>query len=301
MMYRIRNALTKAWFNSRCAGILKAPPIRPSMSGALIVSAVGNKDVLMYLVALKSFYRYFGIGEVMLLVQDDCPAENIELLEQHARPLRIVRDSQVLRGQCPSGGTWERLVTIVRECENRFVIQLDSDTVTFNEIPEVLDCFNANRSFTIGTWADQEIEPMTAPCERAKRSSSTHVQILAEQSFERLPDVGTLRYVRGQSSFFGLAKGSCSFEQLEQFSTRMETLVGHAKWREWGSEVVGSNFLVANAPEARVLPFPKYASYYPQTARYEDSSLVHFEGTNRFRNGLYVRTARKMIDRVTFA
>ena len=186
----------------------------------------------------------------------------------------------------------------MHEVKDRYVIQLDSDTVTVDEIREVEEHVRSNTSFMIGTWRNQELEPIQKACERVRNVQGTHVQMMAEKNFDRLPGYETLKYARGQSSFAGFAKGSCSMQTLEQFSEQMETLVGHSKWREWGSESVSSNFLVANSPAGSILPFPKYATYKPPKAGYQQSSLIHFEGTNRFKDGYYIERARFMIDRI---
>jgi hypothetical protein len=301
MFYRIRDKVKKAWFKSWCRAVLRTPPIsgKGSSDELIILSAVGNRDLLMYLVAIKSFYHFFNRGRIVLLVQDDCPASNIEVLTHHVNPLRILRDSEIEVGRCPRGGTWERLVAIVNEVRDRYVIQLDSDTVTIGEIREVEECVRSNTSFMIGTWRMQELESVQQACKRVKDAKSAHVQMMAEKNFERLPAYETLKYARGQSSFAGFAKGSCTMQALEQFSQQMEKLVGYSKWREWGSESVTSNFLVANSPTASVLPHPKYATYMPPRAAYELSSLIHFEGTNRFKDGFYIDKARFMIDRIS--
>jgi hypothetical protein len=300
MFYRIKDRVKKAWFKTWCRNVLRTPPISPVGGGddVLILSGVGNRDLLMYLVAIKSFYHFFNRGRVLLLVQDNCPESNLEVLMHHVNPLRIVRDSEVKLGRCPHGGTWERLVSIVREVKDRYVIQLDSDTVTFGEIPEVKECVSSNTSFMIGTWRNQELEGLQQASKRVRDVKSTHVQMLAEKSLDRLPGYEVLKYARGQSSFAGFAKASCTVEALEQFSEQMENIVGHSKWREWGSESVASNFMIANAPAATILPHPKYATYMPPSRKYGRSSLVHFEGTNRFKHGFYIEKARSMIDRI---
>lgn len=300
MLYRVKDKLKKAWFNSRCRDILRTPPISRDCGddNVIILSGVGNRDVLMYLVAIKSFYHFFNRGRIVLLVQDDCPASNLEVLTHHVNPLRILRDSEVELGKCPRGGTWERLVAIVNEVKDRYVIQLDSDTVTVGEVREVEEHVRSNASFMIGTWPSQEIEPVQQAYERVRTVQGTHVQTMAEKNFQRLPGYETLRYARGQSSFAGFAKSSCGLHALEQFSQQMEKVVGYSKWREWGSESVSSNFLVANSPAGSILPYPKFATYIPPKAGYTQSSFIHFEGTNRFRDGFYIDRARFMIDRI---
>jgi hypothetical protein len=48
---------------------------------------------------------------------------------------------------------------------------------------------------------------------------------------------------------------------------------------EWGSEMVCSNFLVSNAFDCSVLPFPKYCT---PTQREAAAHLWHFVGSMRY-------------------
>jgi hypothetical protein len=74
----------------------------------------------------------------------------------------------------------------------------------------------------------------------------------------------------------------------------MERALG-VKWTEWGSEQVGSNFVVANAPDAIVLSAPRYLNY-PGGAVPSATSFLHFIGPSRFSNGTYRKSAGLAID-----
>jgi len=150
----------------------------------------------------------------------------------------------------------------------------------------------------IGTWREQEIEPIAAARTAALRSPSQHVQMLAEQNFDKLDGWEQLVYGRGQSSFAGFARGEETTERLRGFSTQMERVLGGVKWREWGSESVASNFVVSNTPGAVMLPFPEYSTYTPPRNDGSGARFIHFEGTRRFQGGAYIRAARTMIQRL---
>ena len=96
---------------------------------------------------------------------------------------------------------------------------------------------------------------------------------------------------RGCSGFAGFPSGPGKIELMRDLSAQMQQLVGD-KWRDWGSEQVMSNLLVANQPGARVLPHPDYTDcekMQPGRTRF-----VHFIGTCRFRGMQYA----DMINRV---
>lgn len=302
MFFRLRNSFRKKWFNFHCRQILSTPPLRPESDDVVIVSEVGNRDVIMYLVAIKSFYHFLHRGRIILLLDDDCPKDQIEILRYHLNPLEICYVQNVRSKQCPVGGTWERLLLIAEKVTQSYVIQIDADTVTTDQVPEIFQAIDANRSFMLSEWENQSIRPIDEAVTAARRSNSDHVQMLAEKNFDKLGDFPQLKYARGQSSFAGFAKNSFSVERLEKFSTEMQRLLGESKWREWGSESLASNFMVANSPLATMLPYPKYASYYPsRDVNFDASAFVHFEGTNRLKNGLYVKKSQQMIGRLLHA
>ncbi|MBS0174488.1 MAG: hypothetical protein JSR64_10670 [Nitrospira sp.] len=295
MFYRLRSKLNKTIYDFRCKGVLDKPTLPPLKDDVVILSAVGNHDLIMYLVAVKSFFARFGRGRAVVLVPDNFDDANLKILVEQVNPLRVIRDGEVRVGRCPRGGTWERLVSIIDLLKEHYVIQLDADTVTVGDIGEVIQCVERNQSFTIGTWANQTIEPMENARQNARKSTSTHVQILAEQNFDRLSNFQTGSYVRGQSSFAGFAKGSFTHEALEEFSVEMSAVLGDRKWNEWGSESLASNYVVANSTNAQVLPFPKYRGYVPGESLEKGRSFIHFEGTNRFKGGAYVRKSLEAI------
>ncbi len=253
----------------------------------------------MYLLALKSAYAQIGFGRVVVLNDGSLTPRDLSTLADHVPAVEIVHISSVKLSDCPKGGTWERLLLISDLVKEQYVIQLDSDSLTLNPIPDVMDCIARNCSFTmLGRGSLASIEPVKSTCERARSRSqtSTEPQAISERSFDLLPDSESVRYVRGTSAFAGFAAQSFTREQVRTFSLNMQAICGHDKWREWGSEQVTSNLIIANSPQAQPLAFPKYVSYYPSdTIRYEDSSFVHFMGTHRFENGLYSKLARELI------
>jgi hypothetical protein len=278
---------------------MDTPPVGSQSEGPIILSEVSNHDVTMYLVAVKSLCAQLGDARIALLLDRDCPQSNLDIFEKHVRPWKILHVEDQVSPACPLGGTWERILTIAQLVEHDFVIQLDSDTVTNGPVPEVVSCIESGTSFMIGTWQGQEIEPIGPSVERAKSSSSQHVQMLGEQNLDKLTNADTLRYARGQSSFAGFAKNSFSVAELESFSQQMAKILGKEKWSEWGSESFASNFCVSNAKNSTVLPWPEYASFNPDRGiSFEDSSFIHFEGTNRFKYGAYENRGLAVISRL---
>lgn len=107
---------------------------------------------------------------------------------------------------------------------------------------------------------EKDIKLMKDVCEKMRTFKGDHVQNLAEQQFCKLRNYKKLRYLRGCSGFAGFSKGSFSRSNVEEFSEEMEGVLGKI-WLNWGSEQVTSNFIIANSPNACVLPYPKYCNF----------------------------------------
>ena len=76
----------------------------------------------------------------------------------------------------------------------------------------------------------------------------------------------------------------------------MNEIIGE-DWSKWGTEQVTSNFLIANSSPSKMMPFPKYAGYYPPGS-YQNSHFTHFAGHHRWKNGFYIKNARNFVDTI---
>lgn len=291
MLFRLRDTINRARFALATRGILSTPPLRMQPGPATVVSFVRHADVQMYLLAAKSFYRRLGAGGVVVLADDDLGPADRDLIRAHLPAVRFVENAGIEVGRCQRGGTWERLLLCLDLSAETFVIQLDSDVLTFGEIDEVLACVAANRSFALSAEGGRVA---TLDETAAETPVYGHIINAACQAMPRLPGAPGLRYLlHGSSGFAGFARGAAGRALVEDFHDGMSALLG-ARWLEWGSEQVGSNFAVANAPDACALPWPKYANHIPGQP-VERANCLHFFGTYRFQGGLFLRRARAEI------
>ncbi|MDW8445315.1 MAG: hypothetical protein RML45_14425 [Acetobacteraceae bacterium] len=152
MLHRLRRFCSWLRYNQLVRGVLETPPLRPKPSNLLIMTMLKVPHGLrMYLVAVKSFYRFVGHGTFLVLPDARLTLRQQDLLRRHLGDAVIfVPVNEVDTGPCQRGGCWERLLTGLDYARERYVIQLDMDTVTFAEIPEVVDAVARNRSFTMG-------------------------------------------------------------------------------------------------------------------------------------------------------
>ncbi|TCV88115.1 hypothetical protein [Sulfurirhabdus autotrophica] len=296
MFYSLKDKLRRKWFASQCKGILKTPPVTLERNCNLaVLSQLQHKDVLMFLLALKSFAREVPIGHVYLLNDGSLTESDINLLQAHIPELSFFELKDFQGTSCPRRGCWERLLAIAELVKKYYVIQLDSDTLTIGAMPELVECVKQGIAFTIGTWDNQTIETMEERCTTAKTrtpDASSHVQLMAEASLDKLKSYKTLHYVRGCAGFAGFPQNSFTKDFVEGISNEMHAAIG-SKWSEWGSEQVMSNIVVANIANASVLPHPKYSDCkkmkLPQTV------FIHFIGSCRFNTGVYANLGINII------
>ncbi len=297
MFFRARRALKRAWFNANCRAVSQTSPLISEDRDLTLVSMVCHGEVLMYVLAAKSFSHHLGRRPAVVVLDDGSLTKDDQAtIRSHIPAVRIVPISEIATEGCPKGSCWERLLLISDLVRDTYVVQLDSDTLTTTSIPEVAACIEANRSFTLlGDRSYPKIEPMLDACVRSKQNLDPQVQAVCERTFDELQEASSLRYLRGNAGFTGFAKGSIGREKIRWFSDLMRGLA-REKWDAWGSEQVTSNLLIANTEGAYPLDFPKYLSYWAHPeVPYEKASFIHFIGPYRFANGFYLRSAKRAI------
>lgn len=299
MFYKLNDRFRRARFATQCESVLRAPAVAydPSSNLALL-SMLQHKDLLMFLLAVKSFARYVRPAAVFVLNDGSLTDEDRAVLARHIAGVTVLELSSYRSAACPAGGCWERLLAVASLVEDYYVIQLDSDTLTLRPIDEVRVCVAQQRAFALGTWDNQEFETMRERVEHAKKLSPTpasHVQLYAEAHFDRLPDIDSLRYVRGCAGFAGFARKSFTRAFVERVSAQMLDAIG-GKWKEWGSEQVMSNIVIANIARNFVLPHPKYADCVKM--KRDETAFIHFIGSCRFNDGTYARLGAEVIGRL---
>jgi hypothetical protein len=275
----------KALYMQQAKAVMRTPPVQPGTLPLTTLSMVHTRDVVPYLVAFKSFHRQ-ATGQRTVVVCDPSitPADRATL-RAHIPHLELRDAGEFTHPSIPRGGTWERLFAISEYATRQFTVQLDADTLATGPLPEVCDSILANRPFVIGEVLAQRIDPLAVFAATARTWTSGHVQALAEASLDGIGLPPETLYVRGCSGFTGFRTGADMRGCLLDFSERMRSKLGD-RWRDWGTEQVTSNFVVANQTDARVLPFPKYASAHQTDA---NSVFFHFIGSVRFRNRRYER------------
>ncbi|NJN84345.1 MAG: hypothetical protein HC802_20080 [Caldilineaceae bacterium] len=283
MFYRLRRALNSWQFNRIIRDIHKTPPLRIVDSDLRILSMVAvTRDIPMYLMAAKLLYRRIGHGRFVVI--PDRPLPEIwkdRLLHHLGGGVTFIDIASIPVGRCQHGGCWERLLACLDLSASHYVIQMDSDTLAFGPLPEVVGAVAANRSFTLANGIPLQTVAEAVAWIEANRLGGEHINDAAQRALAQLGEAATQKYIRGSAGFTGFAKGAVSRQQAEAFHAEMESILGAARWREWGSEQIASNFLIANAPDPLVLPHPDYSTV-PPGAEMAPVRFGHFIASSRY-------------------
>ncbi|MBV5347574.1 hypothetical protein JZU46_05085 [bacterium] len=293
VLARLRKNYYQWHYHHAAKEVLKTTPITLGQLPFMLLSMVHQRDVLSYLVAVKSFASYANPSRIVVVCDPSIATADREVLRSHVPHIELVDAVDFVHPDIPRGGCWERLFAISHYVESNYVVQLDADTVTFRPIPEVLTAIQKSEGFVLGEEADQPLLSLETTSHNAKGRLQTrpHIQTYSEVA---MVDVGlppTSKYVRGCAGFTGFPQTNAMRVDMLNFSRLMKAHF-EEKWSTWGTEQVASNFLVANAPGTTVLPFPKYGT---PDAEGDDTAFLHYIGSLRFINRKYQHRSEQSV------
>lgn len=295
LLLGLRRRFFRRDFDRYCRAVLKTRAVElDSSSNLVVLSQSYHKDLLMFLVAAKSFARFVPPAK-FILVDDGFTTEDRRLIAHHLSKVEFIPREGISAPNCPVGGTWERLLTIADRSQAEYVIQLDSDTVTIAEPVEVKNYISSGTSFTLSTRQGRAFVTTQEASVAVESNQSSHVQILAERSLGSIPQLRESFYIRGCSGFAGFAPSAINRDKVENISTLMIQALGANVWSRWGSEQFASNFLIANAQSKGLLPFESYP-YWEPGIEVDRAAVIHFIGDHRFMSSAYRRVAMKVIN-----
>ena len=289
---KITEHIHRAHFGWAVRAIRNTAPLTPGGDHFIALSMVQHRDVLPYLLALKSFARFLRPARVVLIADPTLTGDDRTLLRQHVPHIELRDASEFRRDGIPQGGCWERLSAISEYANDAYVVQLDADTVAINDLPSVRHAIHDGASFTLGT---EDIQPIQSCAEIAawaqpRLEGDDHTQLLAEASLDRFDSIDRFRYARGCAGFAGFSPGSITPQKVLHISNRMSELVG-PQWSAWGTEQFTSNLLVCSSPGARLLPHPSYCHPGRMTSA---TVFLHFIGYVRYCSNLYAKLAHQV-------
>lgn len=290
---RVRRDFFMWRYNLAARQVLATAAVSPGACPFVLLSMVQSRDVLSYLVAVKSFAAQAKPSRIVVVCDPSISGVDRATILKHVPHVELRRAEEFQNCEVPRGGTWERLTAISEYATHDYVVQLDADTVTSRPIPEVLESVQAGHGFVLGESPGQKLLTLGEARTNAagKLAPDPHVVVRAEFA---IAEVGLPRdayYVRGCSGFTGFPRTDGMREKMIAFSRVMSAALGQ-DWSRWGTEQVTSNYLVANAMGTAVLPFPKYGT--PDVATRE-TVFCHYIGTFRFVNSSYEDASRRVM------
>lgn len=267
-------------------------PIASGHRDFTALSMVHTRDVDTYLLAIDSFCRHASPRHVVVVCDPSITEKDKQVIRARLPFAELRAAAEFQDPRLPTGGTWERLQAITEYAKSSYVVQVDADTLTLRAVDEVTEAISSRRAFTIGEATGQKVVTLeqarqtVAPWQRP----GLHVQGVAEFHLATL-GLPWNHYVRGCSGFSGFPPAENYSAMLLTFSQRMQAELG-ARWVEWGTEQISSNFLIANAQLPMVLPFPVYGT--PDVMS-DSSKFVHFIGNLRHESAAYTQAARRSV------
>jgi hypothetical protein len=287
---RLRVSYFRGQFNRAAAEVLKTKPLTRGVRPFIALSMVQHRDVVPYLIAIKSFAHFVPPERVVVVCDPSITNEDRVTFKRHIPHVELRDAVEFRHPKIPTGGCWERLSAISQYSSSGYVIQLDADTVTTSPLPEVFDAVKERTGFVLGEERDQKPMTLLGTAFNAKEWSDQHVQAVAEKSMAQVLRQDAL-YIRGCAGFTGFPSSLTLREELLHFSQSMWSHIG-SRWSEWGTEQVASNYLVANSAGVSILPFPKYSTPYEVN---EHIAFHHYIGHVRYKNSKYAKAAKAAI------
>lgn len=291
---KLREYFNKKRFEYAVSAIERTQPVKTGKESFTVLSMVQHRDLMAYLLALKSFVRYSSPERIVLIADPTLTGGDREQLLKHVPDIEIREVADFRHPDLPVGGCWERLCAISRYVADSYVVQLDADTVTIQDVPEVLSAIRDRASFILGTDEGEYFvtceEAAEFATQKIQKYKYDHVQLLAESMLDRISLDNITQYVRGCAGFSGFSPGSFDTARMVAISRRMCELLG-TRWSAWGTEQFTSNLIVSNTSYARVLPHPKYCM---PDVRNRETAFLHFIGYQRYVSGLYAQMASQV-------
>lgn len=296
---KLLEQLNRVRFNWAVRALCNTPPLAPGHAPFVVLSMVQHRDVRPYLLAIKSFVRFLSPHRIVLVADPSLNQTDRVLLKHHIPHIEFRDAAEFHRDGIPRGGCWERLNAIAEYGRNTYVVQLDADTVSTKDLPEVRQAILDKVCFTLGT---ENVQPILASKEIAREAQKrlteqSHAQLRAEAALDRFDTTGRFRYARGCAGFSGFSPGSVNPALVQEISCGMASALG-TSWSAWGTEQFTSNLLVCSSPGARMLPHPLYCHPGRMTS---STKFLHFIGYVRYQSALYAQLARQLAQELSAA
>jgi hypothetical protein len=294
-------ALRYSFFKFRTRGIYATPPLpcEPTANCA-IHTMLGRRDLPLYLVAIKSWLRFYPMVGVVIHSDGTLTGKHETLLRRHIPGCRFLsadetdaRARQVLDAdsflyRCRGFDiNFRRLIDTELWCTAPKRIIMDSDILTVQNPVEAIDWIErGDRPIIIGDTQQQK-----APIDL----SNAHVQALFRARVVELSEgLGwPATFMDGTSAGFYGCKDELPLDKIEKVVKRCMEL--KLPLEHWGSDQCVVIYLLSIAGAHRLVP-QHYFNFWPDDLmRAPSAHIIHFLGTNRFYKNTYTTLATKIV------
>jgi hypothetical protein len=303
MFFQLRSALAYRRFARATLGLDDTPPLLSDRSSSCEVhTMLGERDVTMYLLAVKSLLSFVKRLSVVVHSDGSLTAADMSRLRAHIIDLQIVEhssaDERAAAALAPyplltkwrrHDAAYRRLVDVELWRRARRVIILDSDVLT-NSYPADVAAWveRGARAFMLGQPARQSNDA----------GASTHVQA---RFLAMVPEISaalgrTPAFIQGGTAGFCGYLDEISLDVTER--ALRAALDAGLPMQQWGGDQCLVIYLLSTGGADR-LPSDKYLNFDPSVRHAAASaSIIHFYGTHRFHARVYPRLAAEAVRRL---
>jgi hypothetical protein len=304
MLYRLRKRLNNLhfWLNARAVYDTPPTPCDPG-AACTIHTMLGQAELLMYLVAIKSFLRFRPAARVLAHSDGSLTSEHEALLRSHIPGVRVIgtleADERARNSLNPflsewraRDASWRRVVDTELWCETPRRMIIDSDILTISRPDAVLEWVAGSgptRPLMFGSRDPLPAGPI--PEGTGKR----HIQNIFRERLVQFAAEAKGRaefYQGGTSGYYGCTR-ELSLAEIERLIRA--GLAAGIPMAEWGGEQVLVVYVLSSSDPIR-LDKRKYFNFAPETmGQLDEAAVTHFYGTFRFYRGIYQRLAAQIV------
>jgi hypothetical protein len=299
MLYRVRQQINRSYFSWRTRVILSTPPLSAAPDAACAIhTMLSQRDVPMYLPAIKSLLRHAPPVRVVVHSDGSLDADAVALVRRHVPGATIVAADDADRRAASALGTesylfrwrrhdasWRRVIDTELWCETPRRIVVDPDVIVLHRPDALVDWIaGGDRPFLFG-------QP---PTPGSPAGSPGFIQTIFRERIRSLAARLNLpaEFPQGATSgFYGCGR------ELSLASIERVLRAGEAEgfpMAQWGSEQCTVIYLLQASGGTRLDPL-RYLNYDPTCdPLLAEACAVHFYGTYRYHRGIYPRLAARI-------
>jgi hypothetical protein len=304
MFYRLRKRLNNVrfWINAR--GVFHTPPTPCDPAAECTIhTMLGRADLLMYLVAIKSFLRFHPRARVAAHSDGSLTSADEDCLRAHVPGIRVVSaneaDARANKELNPflaewraRDASWRRIIDTELWCETLRRMIIDSDILTIRRPDAVLEWISGSGGSRPLMFGAVDASP-AGPIPEGTGSRPMQ-NIFRERlgQFAKEAKGPPEFYQGGTSGYYGCTR-ELSLAEVERLIRA--GLAAGVPMAEWGGEQCLVVYVLSTSDPIR-LDVRKYFNFAPEAIeRLVEAAVAHFYGTYRFYGGVYPRLAAEVV------